>query len=48
MRGSHLQGTITKLAGEVSGDSEDLSHLGQYLYQPNPIVEAPGQGLGLA
>src|SRR5262245_34120962 len=40
---AHLNG-----AGEVSRLSEYQGPLGQYPSQPDPVVECPGQGLGLA
>ena len=49
-RGRELEGLLARRQGAVgvSRDPEPLGHPGQHLSQPGPIIEPPGQGLGLA
>ena len=49
-RGRQFEGLPARRHGalEVSRYPEYLGHPGQHPYQPGPIVERPGQGLGLA
>jgi hypothetical protein len=47
--GSEIEGLAARRHGavEVSSLPAYISQLGQHLSQPGPIVERPGQGLGL-
>ena len=49
-RGRELEGLLARRHGAVvvSRHPEYLGHLGQHPSQPGPVVERPGQGLGLA
>ena len=49
-RGRELEGLLARRHGAVvvSRDPEYMGHPGQHPSQPGPIVERPGQGLGLA
>ncbi len=49
-RGRELEGLLARRYGavEVSRDPVCLAYLGQHPSQPGPIVERPGQSLGLA
>ena len=49
-RGRELEGLLARRHGAVvvSRDPAHLGHPGQHPSQPGPIVEPPGQGLGLA
>ena len=49
-RGREIEGLLARRHGavEVSRQPEDMGPLGQHPSQPGPIVERPGQGLGLA
>jgi hypothetical protein len=48
-RGRELEGLPARRHGAVgvSRLPEYLGHSGKHLYQPGPVVERPGQGLGL-